>query len=362
MTKKTKYGNIGDKFAIKVYKPWILNQKKQAIRILREFQAGMKHESYNLVKTFELGQENDSLYLVMKLIEGKNLREYLDSKELDFSEIVSISKDILNGINLLHKSGFIHRDIKPENVMITSNGAVLMDLGVIKDLNSANNSITGDAFLGTIRYAAPEYLFNKPYDRSIDIYSFGLILLELVYNYRAYGNKDYWTEIILAKHSEEKYAISPSIGNKEFEKFGFNQACFLKVLIVGALKAPPRLSIDKILNALNSSSWETNFLHYISNNVIDIWPSIPESLEMKLNHFILEPKTEELISIGHEIKALIYSSFNEIWCYDDNQDRVEHINKLNRLGLLDHPSSNEQCEYATRLTDLSWQLVLKGIF
>jgi serine/threonine protein kinase len=170
--------------AIKQYKTWVLEEAGQFERIIRELETGRKLCHPNLVQTISIIRDNNgNPALVMQYYPGKTLAEYLEEKRqedipIDLEFAFQIILDIAYAIKTLHEAGAIHRDVKPANIILSKNGPILMDLGVVKSQDFSEQT-TKDAFLGTIRYAAPEYLFAEDYDNSIDIYSLGAIIYEL---------------------------------------------------------------------------------------------------------------------------------------------------------------------------------------
>ena len=191
------YARVGDLVAIKSYKPWVLAQTGQALHVERELVASTKVDSEHIVKSYEVVKDESGMFLVMELLRGTTLSEWMRDNPLPtFASISRITRELAEAIFALHDKGLIHRDVKPDNVMITSRGAVLMDLGVVKDQTAAT-TMTHRRFLGTIRYAAPEYLFGEPYDQGIDVYSLDAILHELVFRKLVIDPELYWSRQIL---------------------------------------------------------------------------------------------------------------------------------------------------------------------
>jgi serine/threonine protein kinase len=180
VTNDCSYAKKGDRVAIKLFKSWVLDQPGQAQRIDRELRIGTTIDSPHLVNTYDVGIHEDSLFLVMQVLKGKTLTRWgQDNPRPKFSEVITITRDVLAGLIALHERGLIHRDIKPDNIMVVDGRAVVMDLGVMKENHDAA-AITGQKFLGTIQFAAPEFLFGRSYEQSIDIYSLGASLHQVL--------------------------------------------------------------------------------------------------------------------------------------------------------------------------------------
>jgi len=194
----------------------------------------------------------------MEYLRGKTLSKYLEEvKELSLNRIIEISIQILKGLEDIHKNKLIHRDLKPDNVMITDERIVIMDLGVIKDFN-ASTSITGSKFLGTIKYAAPEYLFDEEHDQSVDLFSFGMILYELIFDESLITTK-YWTMNIV-EHYFYKFS-GPSEYIKHYtefpDRFKENEKIFLWILLNCSLENKKyRIGLKSIINAFEKRIWD----------------------------------------------------------------------------------------------------------
>ncbi len=359
------YANKGDKLAIKEYKAWVLEESFQAIRIAREWATGSKIISNHLVKTYEIIEEQGNTYLIMEFLDGISLSEYLENNPiLSFSEIIDICSGISEGLCELHKNKLIHRDIKPANIMITSRGAVITDFGVIKDLNESI-TVTGDQFLGTIKYSAPELLFGKSKDdKSIDIYSFGMILYELIFKKPCFDKELYWSEIILLKKEPINYSLF--LNSMIWQRLGFRESLFLSSILHGSLTEPNlRMTSEQIYSAFNNHIWKDPFLHYVNSEDISNWPNIPEILKKRLYKLLIKLENEVPFEIEEVIKNLYYNAaiiedygYYKIFGVDDTEGWQ---NRLSQLGLI---SGIIDCgkEYVDEsvgyMTNLGWQFLL----
>ena len=143
---------------------------------LREIKVLRKTIHPNIVKLKEAVRVNDELYLVFEFCE-KNLFNLIKSQSLDETRIKEIIRDILSGLQELHKNGFIHRDIKPENVLIQNHSCKLADFGISKEIRCQPPFTE---YVSTRWYRAPEILLkNRRYSWQIDIFAVGCIMVEL---------------------------------------------------------------------------------------------------------------------------------------------------------------------------------------
>lgn len=133
----------------------------------------------NIVTIYDAGEVDGIFYIAMEYIEGTTLDHVLAERQiLDADEIVRISREICKGLDYAHAHGIIHRDVKPANIMLTAAGSVkIMDFGIAK----AGGSMTSTGqVLGTPNYMSPEQVRGKPLDGRTDLFSFGVVLYEMV--------------------------------------------------------------------------------------------------------------------------------------------------------------------------------------
>ena len=165
--------------AIKVLKAGFNEDKNFVNKFREEAQAcaGLSHA--NIVNIYDVGNEEDIHYIVMELVEGITLKNYIERKgKLEVKEAVSITIQIANGIEVAHNKHIVHRDIKPQNIIISKDGKVkVTDFGIAKAVNS--NTITADA-VGTVHYISPEQARGGYSDEKSDIYSLGVTMYEML--------------------------------------------------------------------------------------------------------------------------------------------------------------------------------------
>src|SRR6516162_6192523 len=133
----------------------------------------------NIVTNYDAGEQDGIFYIAMELIEGTTLHALLHEKRiLAAGEVVHLAHEVCKGLDYAHSHGIVHRDVKPANIMLTSRGAVkIMDFGIAKAGGSMTS--TGEV-LGTPNYMSPEQVKGKPLDGRSDLFSYGVILYEMV--------------------------------------------------------------------------------------------------------------------------------------------------------------------------------------
>lgn len=149
-------------------------------RFLRESGAGSGLIHPNIVQMYEASQHDGQHFIALEFVDGKNLRDVLEAGPLSPQRAVEIGMAVGDALQMAHNNGVIHRDIKAENVMVTSSGGVkVMDFGLAKIQNASMLTREGD-IVGTIAYMSPEQATGEAVDHRTDIFSFGVLLYELL--------------------------------------------------------------------------------------------------------------------------------------------------------------------------------------
>jgi len=156
-----------------------LDAQEMVRRFQNEARAAGVLNHPNIVTIYDAGERDGIFYIAMEFIEGTTLHEVLAEKRvLATDEVLQLTRQICRGLDYAHSNGIVHRDIKPANIMITGNGTVkIMDFGIAKSGGQVTN--TGQV-LGTPNYMAPEQVKGRPLDGRSDLFSFGVILYEML--------------------------------------------------------------------------------------------------------------------------------------------------------------------------------------
>ena len=149
----------------------------ERFRVEAQSAAGLSHP--NIVSVYDVGEENGIYFIVMELVDGITLKDYIVKKEkLQIREALNISVQIAQGLSAAHANGIIHRDIKPQNIIISRAGKVkVTDFGIAKMAGS--NTMTTTA-AGTVSYISPEQARGGYSDERSDIYSLGITMYEML--------------------------------------------------------------------------------------------------------------------------------------------------------------------------------------
>jgi predicted Ser/Thr protein kinase len=166
--------------AIKVMSEGLAQDASLRERFLREAQAAGSLQHPNLVTIYDFGETEGHLFIAMEYIEGADLEQLmLQKSQMSLAAKLDLIIDVLNGLSFAHRRGIIHRDIKPANIRIDQEGrARIMDFGVAK-LEKSNLTGTG-MMMGTPNYMAPEQITGGELTPSVDLWSVGAMLYELI--------------------------------------------------------------------------------------------------------------------------------------------------------------------------------------
>ena len=166
-------------------------------RFQQEAQTASSLNHPHILTVFEAGEWNGRHYLVTEFIDGGTLKDWAGAETHTWRQIVGLLVGVADGLARAHAAGIVHRDIKPANILVTKNGyAKLADFGLAKLVGGPATDLTSTliegatrqgAILGTLAYMSPEQASGKPLDERSDIFSFGVVLYELLSRRRPFS-------------------------------------------------------------------------------------------------------------------------------------------------------------------------------
>ncbi len=165
--------------AIKVLKPEFSSDESFVSKFRKEAQsaAGLTHP--NIVNVYDVGEDNGIYYIVMELVEGITLKDYIQNDgRIPYNQAIDFAIQIAQGLEAAHEHHTIHRDIKPQNIIVSKNGSVkVTDFGIARAVSS--NTMTSNA-MGSVHYISPEQARGGYSDERSDIYSLGITMYEML--------------------------------------------------------------------------------------------------------------------------------------------------------------------------------------
>lgn len=167
--------------------------------------AGLMHP--NVVNVYDVGQDRGLYFMVMELVEGITLKDYIEKKgKLSAKETISIAIQMVTGMQAAHNQHIIHRDIKPQNIIISKDGKVkVTDFGIAR-ATTASNTISSNV-MGSVHYTSPEQARGGATDEKSDIYSAGITMYEMVTGHVPFDGDS--TVSVAIKHLQEE-VLPPS--------------------------------------------------------------------------------------------------------------------------------------------------------
>jgi serine/threonine protein kinase/tetratricopeptide (TPR) repeat protein len=185
--------------ALKVLRDASVSEESRQ-RFLREARSAAAIAHPNVAVVHQIGDDAGRVYIAMELVEGESLRDRLERGPLDVATARDLALQIARGLAAAHDKGIVHRDLKPENVMITPAGVVkLLDFGLAKSAERPSAEalaqartetlVTSEAgrILGTPQYMSPEQAMGDPLDVRSDVFSFGVVLYEMLAGTRPFA-------------------------------------------------------------------------------------------------------------------------------------------------------------------------------
>ena len=168
--------------------------------------AALNHPNISTIHSIEESDEN--IFIVMEYIEGEQLKEKIKSEQISVKDVVNLAVQIAAGLEAAHKKGIIHRDIKSSNIMITDEGKVkIMDFGLAK-IGKGIHTTNAGTRMGTTIYMSPEQLSGEEVDHRTDIWSYGVVLYEMLTGRLPFWNEYEQAIIYLILHQEPESVLT----------------------------------------------------------------------------------------------------------------------------------------------------------
>src|ERR1041385_6649011 len=182
--------------ALKLLPSEYVSQEDRRRRFFQEARAASALNHPHILTIYEVGEDDGRPYIAMEYVEGDTIRKKIANNALQLRETLDIAIQIALGLARAHELGIIHRDLKPENLMLSRDGfAKVLDFGLAKLVAERERALVADSeqktlirgvetqsgtLMGTVNYMAPEQLLGHRVDRRCDVFSFGVVLCEML--------------------------------------------------------------------------------------------------------------------------------------------------------------------------------------
>jgi serine/threonine-protein kinase len=207
---------LGRTVALKILPAEVAKDKDRLQRFTQEARTVSNLNHPNILTVYEFGQTESASFMATEYVDGVTLRQHLSTRRLKLVDVLDVAIQIVGALNAAHEAGVTHRDLKPENVMVRKDHIVkVLDFGLAKpSLVPADNKIDSEAgtkvlvhtepglVMGTVSYMSPEQSVGKGVDQRTDIWSFGVVLYEMIAGSVPFPGKDIHRQIIAIQESE----------------------------------------------------------------------------------------------------------------------------------------------------------------
>ncbi|HZI92659.1 MAG TPA: serine/threonine-protein kinase [Patescibacteria group bacterium] len=188
---------LNRRVALKVLPPELVRDDDRRRRFVQEARAASAVNHPAIAQIYEIEEDDENVFIVMEFVDGSTVRELVGRKELDLNAALEVGIQVADALARAHEAGIVHRDIKSDNVMVTRDGhPKILDFGLAKLLDPMGDGATvsginrtqietlartqAGMIMGTVAYMSPEQARGLPADRRSDIFSFGIVMFEMV--------------------------------------------------------------------------------------------------------------------------------------------------------------------------------------
>jgi serine/threonine-protein kinase len=305
-------------------------------RFLLEAQAASRLNHPNIVTIYDIFEENDVCFIAMEYVAGTTLERASNGDGLPLNDTMKYAAEIADALAAAHSAGVIHRDLKPANIIITEDGRVkLLDFGLAKLIEPAvpmpaaepvTVSTVSRAIVGTAAYMSPEQAEGRETDARSDIFSFGLVLYEMLCGQRAFRGDSWISTLAAILHDEPrplrgiKSGIPPSV-----------EQCVARCLRKNSSQRfQTMLEAKQALAQVSSTAAVSSVVGKEETQSIAVLPFVNLSAD-KENEYFGDGLADEIINAITKVPELRVIARTSAFAFRDKEQDLRAIGK--RLGV-----------------------------
>jgi len=300
--------------ALKFLSPELTKDPQSKARFTKEAQAAAALDHPHICAVFEIGEAESTTYIAMPYVRGQSLKEKIAAGPLAVEEALDIAGQVGEGLKEAHEKGIIHRDIKPANIMLTEKGqAKIMDFGLAKLAWAADLTKTAGT-MGTLGYMSPEQARGDVVDHRTDIWSFGVVLYEMLAGR-------------LPFRAEETPGIIFSIMNKDPEPLSIlrpDVPRHIEQAIAKALTKDPARRYQNIQELIQDLKASAPFIFAKAEKSIVVLP-FDDLSPGKDNEYFSDGLTEEIIADLSQVHDLLVISRSSAMTFKGTKKTIPEI-------------------------------------
>ena len=315
--------------ALKFLPPHISDSSEEKARFIHEAQSASALNHPNVTTIYGIEESPEGLFIAMEYVEGKTLKQIIEKETLSIKKVLDIGIQICEGLALAHEKGIVHRDIKSDNIMLSPRGQVkIMDFGLAK-LKGATKLTKTRSTIGTLAYMSPEQAQGEEVDSRRDIFSFGVVLYELLTGKLPFGG-------------EHQAAVIYSIINEEPQpvaRYNNQVSAKLEDIVFKALAKDKEERYQHIDDLLADLRRERKSLEYVKT-AVTTKPAKPTKpaiavlylqnlSEKKGDEYFAAGMTEDIITQLSKIGGLLVTSRSDVEQFKNKPVNVKEV--ANRL-------------------------------